>query len=633
MSEPPRHPGSWGLPPRRPPRTRRRRPGLRVPVLILCIAAFLGTGVYFALPALARLHALPGFNAPKPEPAVVKAAEPAPKPDPEAGFPPMALYGGSREVAVLMYHDVTDHTTVSFDTTPRQLRRQFEQLREAGASVVPLADLYEHLNTGRELPPKAVVLTFDDGYLGQYENAYPLLKEFSYPATFFVHTSAVGTKTGKDHMTWNQLKELDQEALVTIESHTVTHPEDLRKLSATDLKRELTYSKQVLEGKLGRKMRFLAYPVGNTDARVAKATRAAGYEMAVTMGPDWAYSPVDAYFVPRFNPSHMGEIVQAIENESEPKLVIRPAIVDLKPMDLEMGELEDGQVRLRWIRGGRLSTVQVLGRLDVPSMVKLGGASAGLNGTFFSDARVNSVGAGIVGPVMARFGPGFAPGLEGDRVRIAGRPFVVISPKRIGFIPFTPQLAMDREGVERVLPGVTDCFLAGAWLIHDGQALTGEEMERFRLSNIFDFRPRAFFGVDNQGRCFLGASSTGNKSDRVAESLLKLGMREVVLLDSGFSTSLTVGKAVLVSGIRRKDMPARPVPHALLLHAVDPATNKELVMAPEPDPNFCGPIQQPSLDLLQARLTARAKAEVSRAEAIREGLGPRRRGRRSRRHR
>ena len=59
-----------------------------------------------------------------------------------------------------------------------------------------------------------------------------------------------------------------------------------------------------------------------------------------------------------------------------------------------------------------------------------------------------------------------------------------------------------------------------------------------------------------EGRPFLGASSTGNMSDRVAETLAKLGLKECVLLDSGFSTSLTLGQEVLVSGIRRADMPA-----------------------------------------------------------------------------
>src|SRR5262249_51830714 len=155
----------------------------------------------------------------------------------------------------------------------------------------------------------------------------------------------------------------------------------------------------------------------------------------------------------------------------------------------------DGQVRMRWIRGGRLSSARLLGRREVPAIVRLGGASAGLNGTFFSDARINSAGSGIVGPILSRFGPGFAPGLPGDRERIAGRPLVLIAPDKMAFLPFQPHLALDPEGVQRLLPGATDAFVTGAWLVHRGHPLTHDELESFHLSNVFDFRPRAFFGI------------------------------------------------------------------------------------------------------------------------------------------
>jgi peptidoglycan/xylan/chitin deacetylase (PgdA/CDA1 family) len=471
---------------------------------------------------------------------------------------------------------VADQTTVYFDVTTSDFRRQLQQLKDAETNVISLADLYDHLENGKEIPPRAVVLTFDDGYLGNYEKAYPLLKEFNYPATFFVHTSVVGVKTSRDHMTWDQLKKLDQEGLISVECHTATHPDDLRKLDDTQLEAELVESKKVMEEKLGRKVRFLAYPVGNADSRVAKVAREAGYEMCFTMGPGWAGSPEDAYFVPRFLPKYLPEIMTRLKS-GELSGVTTAQVLDLAPTEIESGYEEDGQVRMKWIRGGKPFSVRINSRATVPTFVKYVRAAAGLNGTFFSDARVNSSGAGIVGPVASRLGPGFAPGLPGDRERIAGRPLVVFAPDKIGFLPFRPHLALDAEGVERLVPGATDCFIGGAWLVHKGVPLTHEEMERFRLENIFDFRPRAFFGVDDKGRAFLGASSTGNQSDRLAETIAKLGLKECILLDSGFSTSLVLGEEVLVKGIRRTDMPARPVPHALVLYPVDASTG-EVVM-------------------------------------------------------
>ena len=532
--------------------------------------------------------------------------------------PPAGLFGGDVEVPVLMYHDIVERIGVYFDVTKRDFKRQLEQLDAAGVQPISLDALYEHLKTGRSLPEKPVVLTFDDTYLGQFQNAYPLLKARRWPAVFFVHTDVIGRKTGRDHMTWAQLARLDKEGLVRIEGHTASHPDDLRKCSDSQLQREIVESKKILEEKLGRRIRFFAYPVGRGDSRVAKVVRDAGYELAFTMGPGWAASPEDAYFVPRLSPARVREICsrynareeQSLDLDEEP-LKINARVLDLRPQPLECGFIEDGQVRLRYIRGGSLSTLRLLGRRDVPQMVDMAAATAGLNGTFFSDARINSAGSGIVGPVLSQFGPGFAPGLPGDRERIAGRPFVVISPTKMAFLPFRPHLALDDEGVRRLVPDATDAFIAGAWLIHQGTPLTHHQIEGFRLSNAFDFRPRAFMGIDSEGRPFLGASSTGNQSDRVAESLVQLGLRECILLDSGFSTSLVLGGTVLVSGIRRKDMPARPVPHVLVLHPVDSKTGEAQLARSLYDKNFIGPVEPRSLERLQAMLQQELPSSVA----------------------
>ena len=174
----------------------------------------------------------------------------------------------------------------------------------------------------------------------------------------------------------------------------------------------------------------------------------------------------------------------------------------------------------------------------------------------------------------------------------------------MAFLPFRPHLALDEDGVQRLLPGVRDCFLGGAWLVHRGKPLSHEEMERFVLENIFDYRPRAVVGIDNQGRPFLGAAMTGNASDRLARSLAKLGLEECVLLDSGFSTSLVLGREVLVSGIVRDDMPARPVPHALMLHPVDPETGEEVLAFDRVDPSRVGPPDTPPMEQIERRFAA-----------------------------
>ncbi|HEU4753330.1 MAG TPA: polysaccharide deacetylase family protein, partial [Armatimonadota bacterium] len=173
-----------------------------VALAVLALCAVLVGVLYAVAPARAFLQARAQAVQPPFEPPV---------PPPPPPLAPTALLDGTQDVAVLMYHDITDQPSVYFDIRVAEFRRQLRELKEAGASVISMADLYDHLHGGKPIPPRAVVLTFDDGYLGNLENAYPLLKEFGYPATFFVHTSAVGVKTGREHMTWEQLKKLDGE--------------------------------------------------------------------------------------------------------------------------------------------------------------------------------------------------------------------------------------------------------------------------------------------------------------------------------------------------------------------------------------------------------------------------------------
>ncbi|HWA83115.1 MAG TPA: polysaccharide deacetylase family protein, partial [Fimbriimonadaceae bacterium] len=82
--------------------------------------------------------------------------------------------------------------------------------------------------------------------------------------------------------TWAQLAEMRDSGLVTIDSQTVTHPADLRRLTSAQLDREMTESKQALLSKLGIVVRYIAYPNGKWDEEAVAAARRAGYLMGFT---------------------------------------------------------------------------------------------------------------------------------------------------------------------------------------------------------------------------------------------------------------------------------------------------------------------------------------------------------------
>jgi hypothetical protein len=231
----------------------------------------------------------------------------------------------------------------------------------------------------------------------------------------------------------------------------------------------------------------------------------------------------------------------------------------------ERGSLKAGRHWIYYVRGGTMTTVRSRSRDMVSDLIKEAGGMAGLNGTFFSDARVAGRGNKMIGPLLTGTDADFAPTDPFDAPRCVGRPMVVLGPTGIAIVPYALWMGDSADALRRLVPDARDAFLAGGWLVHNGVAASKEEIAALCVSDALDFRRRAFMGVDNEGRIVLGASDYSVDSARLAKALEDLHLREAVLLDSGFSTSLVWKDKILVSGHSRKSMPSRPVPHALVI--------------------------------------------------------------------
>jgi poly-beta-1,6-N-acetyl-D-glucosamine N-deacetylase len=185
-----------------------------------------------------------------------------------------------------MWHDVVQKKKeVWFDTTVAELEEQFQSIKRHRLTPVTLDRLAAHLEKGEPIPRGAVVLTFDDNTLGLYQHLYPMLKRYRWPAVLFVHTDYVGKRTGKDHCTWTQLREMEQSGLVKVYPHTASHPADMRKLSDRQLQQELVPPRQAVAKQLGGSRPYLTYSNGFYDERVARAAWKAGYRLGIT--EDW----------------------------------------------------------------------------------------------------------------------------------------------------------------------------------------------------------------------------------------------------------------------------------------------------------------------------------------------------------
>ncbi len=157
--------------------------------------------------------------------------------------------------------------------------RQMNYLRDHGFSVVTHEDLYDWLRGETDLPPKAVLIDFDDNRGAVYDNAFPLLQQYGWRATSFVITALADSHLPKMQddgsgwytwMTWKELGEL-RDAGWTIGAHTRTHP-NLRKLEEAGRHRrvvaELRRAKEDIERKLGLTPLCFAYPEGGWNEAV-----------------------------------------------------------------------------------------------------------------------------------------------------------------------------------------------------------------------------------------------------------------------------------------------------------------------------------------------------------------------------
>src|SRR5205085_6242065 len=136
--------------------------------------------------------------------------------------------------------------------TPKAFAQQMAYLVSGGYTTVTLDDVIQAVLTGKALPQRPVVLTFDDGYEDFYTAAFPVLEQDGLKATSFIITGRVGMS---DYLTWDQMKAMQASGLVQFESHTVHHV-DMSQISLVRAQKELTDSKVALEEHLGVVVRY-----------------------------------------------------------------------------------------------------------------------------------------------------------------------------------------------------------------------------------------------------------------------------------------------------------------------------------------------------------------------------------------
>ncbi len=189
-------------------------------------------------------------------------------------------------INIILYHRVVPKTVGAYDVTVEDFEKQMEYLKES-YDVISLSDAVDCIRQVKPLKNKSVVITFDDGDVSIYNNAFPVLKKFRFPFSVFIYTNVV--QEGPHAMKWSHMKQLlDYGA--EIGSHSVSHSNLQRRLKDESdeqylarLRHELVDSKNLLESSLGVPVRYFAYPYGRYNRTVKEEAVKAGYEAILTV--------------------------------------------------------------------------------------------------------------------------------------------------------------------------------------------------------------------------------------------------------------------------------------------------------------------------------------------------------------
>lgn len=190
-----------------------------------------------------------------------------------------------------MYHYISeppedaDKYRLDLSVSPDAFRVQMAYLSEQGYATIDLYDLSRAIVDKGELPDRPIIITLDDGYRDNYENAYPVLHELGMTATFFVATEFVD-QGHPGYMTWSMIEEMAQ-AGMRFEPHSKSHP-DLREQEREFVIYEVLGSMETLEAYIGYTPRYFAYPSGRYDDQVIDIMAELDFWGAVTTtGGTW----------------------------------------------------------------------------------------------------------------------------------------------------------------------------------------------------------------------------------------------------------------------------------------------------------------------------------------------------------
>lgn len=213
-------------------------------------------------------------------------------------------------ISILMYHQVGDFAPMKAHRSTychyRRFAAQMAYLHRLRYNVLSMEQALACLRGERPVPPRAVVLTFDDGYENFYQYAWPVLQRYGFPAMVYLIAGLIGrpsawfARDGRDTpalMSAERIRQLRREG-VDFGAHGVNHLK-LAEVDAACMREEIFQSKVLLEDLLGEEVAHFCYPYGSHNLAAVETVAEAGYRSATTCQRGAATAEFDPLALPR----------------------------------------------------------------------------------------------------------------------------------------------------------------------------------------------------------------------------------------------------------------------------------------------------------------------------------------------
>lgn len=225
---------------------------------------------------------------------------------------PQIAQARAANLPIIVYHqilesvdeDSDDPTIISY----AQFSAQMAYLHDHGYVTLSMDEVMRYLN-GEPFPERVVAIQFDDGWKSQL-SALSLLRQYGFKATFWVIAGATHDPDAP-HLNWMEIQRLAKNPSYGLESHTMTHPWKANDTlvdwvegrtpgqGVEQAMWELTESKKMLEAKVGRPVRYLAWPAGYYDEKLVQLAKKAGYVALLNCDSGFIHPGDDAMHLPR----------------------------------------------------------------------------------------------------------------------------------------------------------------------------------------------------------------------------------------------------------------------------------------------------------------------------------------------